>query len=242
MTAQEIVNTVKDNLGNRADGRIGNRSVDTVVLEGFNISFPHLAQEAQPDYYNRTASISVTIGTQEYDLPTIDIDGNEIRIKDIITHQAFRVDNSPVTFLHVTQTELIERTRGLNLGQAGIPCYFALWGKNNKLKFDYTPTEAYTFQLYVECYPLPVASTDLTVQLDINDEWRLPLECLATAYCYLKLQQVEMYTIWNDLYLKQKASISRTVNRKHGHNISAGSIYASVAEPHLNPFVKNWNN
>ena len=90
MTLQDMINNVKDNLGNRVSGTIGSRTVDTVVLEAINLAIPHTVQEAQPDYYNRTATISVLVGTRVYSLPTLDSDGDTIRIKDIYSHRAFR--------------------------------------------------------------------------------------------------------------------------------------------------------
>lgn len=241
MTAQELINTVSDNLGNRSGGTIGSRTVSTVILEGINLGLPHLVQEAQPDYYNRITTLSVVAGTREYTLPVVDDDGGTIRIKDIYDVKGYRSDGTtPHTFVHVGFKEFINRTRGIVKDTTGNPQYFALWGKTNKIYFDYVPSENMTMEMYIETYPIAVSDTQLNVALPMDDEWNLVLEAFVTAHCYLKLQQVQMYTIWNDRYIKQKASVSRSTLSKQSHNQQMGGV-TSVSDPLLDPFIRRYN-
>lgn len=241
MTAQDMINTVKDNLGNRASGRIGNRAVDTVVLEAINLAVPHITIEAQPDYYNRTATISLITSSQVYDLPVIDSDGADIRVKDIIAHRCYKSDGTPVMLEQVTFAKFVRLAPDYEQAIEGIPTYFSLWGSTNKLYLNNLPSEALTLKLFVETYPIAISSSNLNSPLAIDDQWSLAVEAFATQHCYLKLQQTQMYTIWNDLYLKQKGSISRNEDRKHGHGMQVGKSSGYVSDPVVDPFTERYN-
>lgn len=241
MTPQDLIDTVKDNLGNRSSGRIGNRSVDVVVLEALNLALPHAVLEAQPDYYKRTCTINIVTGTQAYDLPVLDDDGIDIRIKNIY---AVRCSRAGGTGVHLEQTSFVsfvKDTPDYDQENEGLPSKFALWGKTNKLYLNYVPTEDLTLTLFVETHPITITSVNLTDPLPIGDEWNIVLEAFTTQHCYLKLQQLDMYTIWNDLYLKQKAAISRDSNEKDSHGIGVGTPGGCSNDPLLDPFVSRWN-
>lgn len=241
MTGQELINAVKDNLGNRATGKIGNQSVDSVILKGINIGIPHLVLEAQPDYYNRTATVSITTSSATYAMPVEDDDGNDIRVKDIYSCKGYRSDGTPHTFIHLNYHDFVSRTMGLEQNATGTPCHFAIWGMDNTIHLDYLPTDTFSMILYVVSHPIAISATALTVPLPIHAEWDLVLEAFVTAYCYLKLQQTEMYVIWNDLYLKQKASVNRDNNLKQSHNLSMSGRTLRVSDPLLDPFVGDYN-
>jgi hypothetical protein len=241
MTAQDMINTVKDNLGNRASGRIGNRAVDTVVLEAINLAVPHITLEAQPDYYNRTATVSLTTSSQVYNLPTVDSDGVDIRVKDIVSYRCYRSDGTPIMLEQIPFVKFVRLAPDYEQAIEGIPTYFSLWGSSNKIYLNNLPSEALTLKLFVEVYPTLISSSNLNSPLAIDDQWLLAVEAFATQHCYLKLQQTQMYTIWNDLYLKQKGSLSRNEDRKHGHGMQVGQSSGYVSDPVLDPTVTGWN-
>jgi len=242
MNAQDLITTVKDNLGNRASGRIGSRDVDVVVLEALNLALPHIVLEAQPDYYNRTATVSLTTTEQVYDLPTNDEDGKVIRVKDIRGYRCYRSDGTIVPIMQLSYGNFIDRTADYEQAHQRNPTYFSLWGQTNKIHLDSLPSEALTLKLFVETYPVAITSSQLTQPLPIDDQWNIVVEAFATQHCYLKLQQREMYLIWNDLYLKQKAAISREENAKHNKNISASMIgVGKVSDPLHDPMVRRLN-
>jgi hypothetical protein len=81
----------------------------------------------------------------------------------------------------------------------------------------------------------------LGTAMPIHAQWDLAVEAFTTKYCYLKLQQTEMYAVWDDLYNKQKASLSRDESDKQSKNISASGNNPSVSDPLLDPFVNQWN-
>lgn len=242
MTGQEMLNSILGNIGNRVSGRIGSENVSTVALRALNLAVPHIVQEAQPDYYNRTASLSIVTGTRIYALPTQDEDGETIRIKDLINYRLSRSGGSSVKIEQLNFQEFVDRTFNYDEETEGTPHYFALWGKNNKLHWDYVPSEDFTMTLYVEVYPNLITSDVLATNLPIHDQWNIVVEAFATYYIYLKLQQIQMYTFWKDEYLKQKASVSRTENEKQGHNIHASKgRVPHISDPLLDPFIGSYN-
>jgi hypothetical protein len=237
-----MMNNIKDNLGNRTSGRIGSRPVDSVVLDAMNLAIPHTVIEAQPDYYNREASIAVLTNVRDYPLPTVDVDSDTIRIKDIYSHRMYRTDGTDVLLKHLSYLEFIKRTSDYALNITGTPSFYALWGKTNKLTFDYVPSENFTLTLYVEVYPQPIVTGNLSGPLPIDDQWSMVVEAYATKHCYLKMQQTEMYQFWDELYNREKASISRQENKKQNDNVSVQGTGAHINDPLNNPFVRNWNN
>ena len=242
MKTGDMIQTVKDNLGNRNTGRIGSRTVDAVVLEAINLALPHCVLEAQPDYYNRTATIDLVVGTRVYPLPTLDTDSSPIKIKDLYGNRCSRADGTSIDIKQLNYAAFVKITQNYELDYVGTPSYFALWGKENKLTLDYFPSEPYLLTLYAEVYPPIILSGQDTVPLPLDDQWNIVVESFATKHCYLKLQQERMYMIWDDLYKKQKASISREENQKQSKNIDAGSKTLMVGDPVSDPFVNNWNN
>jgi hypothetical protein len=241
MTNQQMINNIKDNLGNRSSGRIGSRTTDAVVLDALNLAVPHTVLEAQPDYYNRETSINVVAGTRTYELPTVDTEGDTIRIKDIYAHRMFRLSGTEVIVRQLNYADFVKRTADYDLNFEGTPSYFSLWGKNNTLTFDFVPTEIFTLRLYVEVYPNLITSGNLSSALPIDDQWNIVVEAYATKHCYLKMQQTEMYQFWQELYDREKAAVSRQENKLDSKNISASSKKPHVNDPLLNPFVRNWN-
>lgn len=241
MKTSEMVETIKGNLGNRASGRIGSQDVDTAVLSALNLAIPHCVQEARPDYYNRTASISLVTGTREYDLPIVDDDANTILIKDIYAHRCYRADGTDSSLIQLNYKSFVEKIVDYALDVSGTPRYFALWGETNKLYLDYIPSEDFTLNLFVSTYPNPVTSADLNIALPVDTRWELIVEAYATQYLYLKLQQIDMHRFWNDVYIKQKASVGRMEEKKQTKNISAESPIGTITDPVLNPMCRSWN-
>jgi len=255
MKVQDMIDTIKDNLGDRASGKIGSRSVDVVVLEALNLAVPHCVQEAQPDYYNRTTTINLIADTYNdaeppvlltqaqrvYPLPIVDDQGNGIRIKDIYSQRVYRADGSDVAMKHLSYHEFVKLTRNYSLDYVGTPSYFALWGQDNDMTLDYFPSEPYTMILYVESYPEVITSAMLQTPLPIDDQWNIVVEAYATKHCYMKLQQSEMAMIWDNLYNREKASVSRMESDKQSHNVDASGKTISIGDPVLDPFVSRWN-
>jgi hypothetical protein len=257
MKTSDMIQTVKDNLGNRNSGRIGGRDIDVVVLEAINLAVPHCVLEAQPDYYNRTATINFLStkykqpvadppvisqnAQREYELPTIDSDGEPLTIKNVYGFRCARTDGSFVKMMQLNFKEFVDRTANYDLDFEGTPQYFGFWGKTNTLHLDYIPSEDYTFTMYVEAFPQVILSTQLNTQLPINDQWNIVVESFATKHCFLKLQQTEMFIIWEKLYKDQKKSIGRDESVKQGENIRQGDKRGMSTDPALDPRVSRWN-
>lgn len=256
MRVQDMIDSIKDNLGSRNSGRIGTRDVDTVVYEALNLAVPHCCQEAQPDYYNRTASfpllneiwddtvdppVMTQAAVREYPMPTVDVDGIAVRIKTIYGYRLVRSGNTEAAIKQLNYSDFIQRTQNYSLKYTGTPSYFSLWGKNNTIHFDYFPSEPMEFIMYVEVYPELITTTGAQSPLPLPDQWNIVIEAYATKHCYLKMQQTEMYTFWNDLYDREKRSVMRTENDKHAQGIDADSKRALITDPVLDPRARTWN-
>jgi hypothetical protein len=236
-----MINSIKDNLGNRASGRIGSRTVDAVVFDALNLALPHLVVEAQPDYYNREADVIVNIGQRTYSLPVVDSDEATIRVKDIYSHRLTRNDGTDVIVAQLNYADFVKRTSDYELNVTGTPSYFSVWGSKNLLTFDFIPSEQLTLRLYVEVYPQPIAADNLSGPLPIDEQWNVCVEAYATKHIYLKMQQTEMYQFWQELYDREKAAITRMESKLHSKNIRVGSRVQTLTDPALNPAVRNWN-
>jgi hypothetical protein len=241
MTNQEMINSIKDNLGNRTSGRIGSRTVDAVVLDALNLALPHLVVEAQPDYYNRETDVTINIGQRTYAMPVVDSDDDVIRVKDIYSFRMTRADGTDIMVQQLNYADFIKRTSDYELNVGGTPSFFSVWGSQNKFTFDYVPAEIFKFRLYVEVYPNTIAADNLSGALPIDDQWNVCVEAYATKHIYLKMQQTEMYQFWQELYDREKAAITRMESKQHSKNIKVGSRTPTLSDPALNPAVKNWN-
>ncbi len=245
MQAQIMIDNIASNLGNRNSGVIGNQPVASVILSAINLAIPHLAQECDPDYYKRVVTLPVVAGTREYILPVLDDSGQTLRIKDILAWQFADEDDNSCTMEMRNWTDFVRRnpdyTKGFTSGDVGTPTEFAIWKDGTQLYFNEVPDRVYYLILYVNAYPSTIASNKVNEAMPIDDQWLIAVEAYATAHCYLKLQQVQMYQFWQDLYLKEKASINRTEQRKQTQGISAGPYSQGINDPVLDPFRKSWN-
>ena len=253
MTVQDMIDNVKNNLGNRATGRIGSTNVDIAVLQILNYAVPYTVIESQPDYYNREGQIYLETGAREYYLPSLDTDGNTIRIKDIYSHRCTRgpiteerdayfvATGTDVPLTHLNYLEFVNKTSVYNQQYTGTPSCYALWGKDNKLHLDYFPSENLLLQLYVEVYPNEITESDLQLDLPVQDQWAFIVEAFATKIAFLKLQQSLMYSIWDDIYQRHKEAITRTEYEKQSHSLYQGYKQYDAASPALNPLYHRWN-
>ena len=239
MNVKNMATNIKTNLGDRSTGMIGSESVDTVVKRAINDAITHIAVQASPDRFNRFAEIKLIPSKNEYALPTQDLDGNQIQIKNILVAQLIDSDKNQLDFAQLMLSNFIQNTDYLR-DEVGVPRYFALWGELNKVLIDEFPDQEYTLKLYVEIFPPLVSSIDSTEELPFDRQWESAVEAYATAYCYLKLQQTQMYAIWTDLFVKHKAVASTTDREKHANPMLSHSPPA-VTDPVLNPFINRWN-
>lgn len=239
MTTNDMIISVKTNLGNRVSGTIGGQGVDTVVLGGISKALSKVLLKYNPEYYNRTCTISLTTADKTYALPTVDTLGNTIRIKDIISFRCYTVDGTNRPLKHINSVEFVKKTADFAQNISGTPYLFTLWEGN--LILDYTPTEALTLTMYVESYPKTLTISDVNVALPIEEEWELSIEAYATHYVYLKLQQTVMADQWLNVYKENMGAVPGSVREKHSHGVGIMGVGMSITDPVNNPFVTSWN-
>lgn len=232
MTLQEMITTIKSNLGNRSDGTIGTQPVDTAVLHAINIGLQECVKKTDPRDYDSTVEISIPSGTAQV-IPLPLVEGR--RIKDIVRIRFVRdSDNNQTNIIRCTYDQFIILTPDQLAETEGTPSYISFY--KDSIYLNRVPTEDYTLVLYVELYPILLTVENLNEVLPINTEWDLAIEAYATHYCCLKLQQTVQAAYWKDLYreqVKQNTGIKRRRDmRGQGVNIIQATEYVN------NPFAK----
>ena len=239
MTTQDMLNSIKCNIGNRVTGTIGGFPVDTVVLQGINKALYQVLSKYNPDYYNRSATLAIDTTNRVYTLPTSDLLGNFIRIKDILSFRCSRADGTQVVLAQLNYVDFVKATPNFTLVLTGVPRYFAIW--EGKLILDYISSQALTLAMYVESYPITLTISDLNYVLPVEENWEMMIEAYATSHVYLKLQQTQMAQTWMMRYTEQTNTVPGSIRQKQTHGISSMGHIASISDPVNNPLVNGWN-
>lgn len=239
MTTQEMVNSVKVNLGNRVSGTIGGISVDTVVLDGVSKGLQRVLEKHNPEYHNRIATLALTTSARVYTLPVKDTSNNTIRIKDILVHRCSESTGVNIPLHLMPFKEFMKSTPDYDQNLTGTPCIMAIW--EQKLYLNVIPSQAYTLTLYVEVYPNKLTPSDLNIALPIDENWDLAIESYATSHVYLKLQQGQMAALWQARYEEQMSSTPGSSTKKQQHGVNAHGNPTGLTDPLNNPFVTDWN-
>ena len=237
-TVNGIVGDVKQNLGNRSSGVIGGTPVDTVCLNAVNKGFKNIIKQANPDYYDRIVTLNITTATNEYAMPTVDTDGNTVKVKQIVSGRLVRTGEYNAYRVREVIFEEYFKFNEPNALETGVPSTFAL--RNNKLYFVKYPDDAYTLTLAVQIVPTDIPVSGINKLLGIDDVWVEVIEAYATHYCFAKLQQMADANYWYAKYLELKKEAKGTQykrpmqNKPNNYSIGSG-------DPELDPFVKRWN-
>ena len=239
MLISEMVTSVKENLGNRSSGVIGGTPVDTVVLAGINKGFTQIIKLANPDYYTRFASLDLVVGTHEYPEPTVDKDGEPIKIKQILAVRLNRIGEFTTWASAQITAENYMLTRKPSLEETGIPNLFLY--QNKVFYFTKYPDESWTFEMSVRVYPTAFTSTAAnTTEVPVDDIWHQTIESYATYYCFMKLQQMAEAGVWfgdyGDTKRENKAIINKQPAMKHPN-----ALVGTPSDPLTDPFVRRWN-
>ena len=237
-TLNDMITSVKQNLGNRSSGVIGGTPVDTVVLAGLNKGFKNIIKMANPYYYDRMVSLDIVVGTNIYPYPTQDIDGNTIKIKQFGASRLFQVGNTDI--YHTRQVTAAEYLmfRVPDDADTGIPSTYTCYA--NKIWFVKYPDNAYTLQIAVNIVPADWSATQVNAVLPVEDIWIETIEAYTTHYCFAKLQQTQDSQYWFTLYENSKRENKGLINKEPNLRIPMEEG-GRMGDPITDPFVRRFN-
>lgn len=238
-TLNNMLTSVKQNLGNRSSGVIGGTPVDTVVLAALNKGFKNIVKLATPDYYNRIATLSLVVGTNKYAIPTTDVDGNTIKVKQIVGAQLSLTTDTSIFYTEQINYSEFLRYDVPDPANIGIPRVFAQY--KDKLYFTKYPDNTYNMTLAVNIIPADFTVNQLNIELGLDDMWYEVLEAYATHYCFSKLQQKTDAAFWYEIYDNAKRECKATRNKQpfNKQPRTDGGYYS--ANPTADPFVRRFN-
>lgn len=205
-TAQNIIDRVKDNLGNRNTGNIGSRSVDEAILDNINTCIMQIAKcKKHIAVWEKSISLTVTSANYKYAVPVVDPLGVTIRIKKIIKMVSVRGSETtgyPLARIHpLRRDSLFPLT---NTSRTGRPELYSIY--ENTMEFWPFPDTTYTITGRVIIWPN--ALTINSQSTGLGDEFDDVIENGATSSCFKSLQQLEDASSWDKDF---KDSLDKTL-------------------------------
>lgn len=197
-TVADLVNSIKDNLGNRNTGNIGTRPVDTVVLDNINRTILNMAKAKKHiAAFERKISIAVNSSNYVYNIPTVDVNNQTIRIKKVIKMVSVR--GTETTGYPIDRISTLRRDTLFpltNTTRVGRPVLYSAYG--TQFEFYPYPDTDYTVTGRVVIWPSPLLITDAST--GFGPEFDEVFEAGATTACFQTLQQIEDANYWAGLY------------------------------------------
>lgn len=192
-TAAQIRDIVIGRIGGRASGKIGDRNIDDVVLDAINDSIKRISKRPDVPEMQDKATQQWTTSDYQYDLPTTNLDGNEIRIKSIFRLRAYQVGTiNAFTMEKITPRKMDALYPIRNLILPKRPQYYCIQ-EMNVLELDAYPNCAYTADFRVTVWPSRI-SIDQTQPY--QEEWDDVIEAFTTADVFNSLQLTDDAIQW----------------------------------------------
>jgi len=238
-TGQQIVDNIKDHLGNRATGQIGSRGVDDACMASLNKSIRQIAKKFNPDELRQELTIDVSSASNSYDLPSGTINSLSTTIKNINTAVLLEDGETTGTLLQrifINTLDSIEPYKDPN--RTGRPYAYVIWNEDVYL-YPY-PEEDYTLYLKTNLWPPAITLSQLN---PLNDYWEDVLEAYSTYDLYAKLQQTRDAASWFNIYRQTLKDTKAILENKPDMVQDATSRDLHIggftgADPALNPFSK----
>ena len=239
-SGSDLIAAIKGNLGDRQSGLIGGLPIDTVALNALNRAQFHIAKKYNIETLQRDATIDVSTSAYQYALPTTDVDGNVIDIKNfviVILQQDDETTGHQLTRL--SRKRFRASFPIISTDFQGRPIYYGV--SSDKLEMQPYPDDDYTARCKVNVWPTKFTSSTLGNPQPFGPEWDEVLEMYATFYAFAKLQQPDDAASWFSLYRIALKDTVQAMREKPDQVIDAGlpSRSGVISNPTDNAFVRS---
>lgn len=237
-TGQELIEILKGNIGNRASGLIGTKSVDEALTDCINDAVRFLANRLVSPNLEKEYEIPLTNSTDQYAFPT-----TSGRIRKISTAVIIRDGEDWGRKLERITSARHNKTWPLHdVSRNAYPRYYSVRGE--VIKFFPWPDGVYATTFYVTVYPATIEASTLGDALELGDEFDETTELYATYRAHTKLQQVEdrkaAYADFKLAFKELKSSLGTTPDLYLDATRIAGRTILTT-DPGNDPFVRRFN-
>jgi len=200
MTGAEHIAAVKQHLGSRSSGFVGETPIDTAVLSSVNKARLKISKLISISALNRKAEIAVTTATNIYAEPILDTDGETIRVKDYVNLTLMASGESTSQRLtRLSTQQKWDRFPYTNSDHAARPAFYEVFGGD--ISLHPFPEDAYTIYLILNVWPTAIDDSNVNVPQDFLEEWDEVIESFATHDMFAKLQQSADAASWFGKFL-----------------------------------------
>lgn len=197
-TVQQIIDNVKDHLGNRSSGYIGSRAIDTVIVDAINLCALKISKgKKHIAAFEKQVSISISSGVYQYPLPVLDTLNNPVKIKKFLRFVIRKPAETTGYKISRITTFLRDRVFPLtNTSVTGRPTLYSIYG--SVIEVYPMPDSSYVMTGRAICYPgtLVAGSPETNLGMEFDDV----VEEFATGECFARLQQIEDSSMWFGRY------------------------------------------
>ena len=186
-TISDMAAAVKGKIGARVTGKIGQRAVDDVVVEKIYEAMLEIAKSPECKFLQTFAETSFDENNFVYDLPTENLDGDTIRIKNISDlHIKIEGDSNSFPLDRITPKHMSDMVGIRDTSRTRRPAFYCFY--NNQIELDCYPDTTYVVQMRVNLWP---STININSTCPFDDEWNNVIEIGAAALCFRELQQTE---------------------------------------------------
>ena len=235
-TASQMSTVVKRNIGGRENGFVGTSSVDDMILDAINDTIMSIVKrQSDLPELQRDVTFQILDTDCTYDIPTEDVDGNTISIKNVAKFSCV-IPGSTVLFTlrYMFQSRFDTAFQHRFSAIKKRPAYYSLFA--NKIQLDTYPNQTYDCYLRVNIWP-----TKLTVNQThpLTDNFDDVIEAGAVARTFLALQQTEDANYWEQVFEERLQESLYAIREQPDYVPSRGpDVRSPVTDPALDPFVK----
>ena len=238
-TASEIIAIVRGRLGQRANGQIGGRSLESAALDAINDGILDISRKENVPELLRNASISMSTSDNVYAVPTQDSDGNTIRIKDILRIRAKRTSETTAwTVRRLSQRRFDALYPEVNSDHIGEPRFYMV--QDQDIEFAPYPDQTYELAMRVSIWPVRIT---INQTQPYPEEFDDVIEAFVTSDLMASLQLNDDAELWRSRYFERLGSTLQAIRAKPDWEPSVGpDSYqgSSSTDPARDPFTSRW--